>query len=91
MIVRRLLQHEVIVSRRAVLGGLMSLGSVLALGGCSDLGAAGARYDASALSIDPTLLVTTTRKPVNGGREALVWGGAGFYDHCRAGKTDATG
>jgi esterase/lipase superfamily enzyme len=48
---------------------------VLALGGCSDLGAAGARYDASALSIDPTLLVTTTRMPVSGGR-AKPWFGA---------------
>ena len=76
MIVRRLLQHEAIVSRRAMLGGLMSVGSVLALGGCSGLDAAGARYDASALSIDPTLLVMTTRKPVNGGR-AKPWFGAG--------------
>ena len=30
--------------------------------------AAGARFDASSLSSDPTLLITTTRKPVNGGR-----------------------
>lgn len=29
----------------------------------------GDRYDASALSSDPTLLITTTRKPVNDGRE----------------------
>ena len=44
------------------------LTSVLALGGCAGLGATGARFDASSLSADPTLLVTTTRKPVNGGR-----------------------
>jgi len=50
------------VSRRAFLGGLASAGSALALGGC------GARFDASSLSADPTLLVITTRKPVNGGR-----------------------
>jgi esterase/lipase superfamily enzyme len=75
VIARRLLQHEAIVSRRAVLGRLMSLGSVLALGGCADMAAAGARYDASAFSIDPTLLVTTTRNPVNGGR-AKPWFGA---------------
>jgi esterase/lipase superfamily enzyme len=41
---------------------------VLALGGCASLDAAGARYNASALSLDPTLLIATTRKPVNGGR-----------------------
>ena len=46
----------------------MSAGSALALGGCAGLSATGARFDASSLSLDPTLLVTTTRKPVNGGR-----------------------
>ncbi len=56
------------MSRRALLGGLLSAGSALALGGCAGLGATGARYDASSLSVDPTLLVVTTRKPVNGGR-----------------------
>jgi esterase/lipase superfamily enzyme len=44
------------------------LGSVLALGGCTGLSATGARFDASALSADPTLLVATTRKRVSGGR-----------------------
>ncbi len=67
---RRLLQgnsrHS--VSRRALLGGILSAGSALALGGCAGLGATGARFDASSLSLDPTLLVTTTRKPVNGAR-----------------------
>ncbi|MCK1391620.1 alpha/beta hydrolase [Bradyrhizobium sp. 1] len=70
MINRRLLhgdsRHS--VSRRALLGGILSAGSALALGGCAGLGATGARFDASSLSVDPTLLVTTTRKPVNGGR-----------------------
>src|ERR1700760_281662 len=47
---------------------------MLALGGCTGWGATGARYDASALCIAPTLLVTTTRKPVNGGR-AKPWFG----------------
>jgi esterase/lipase superfamily enzyme len=56
------------VSRRALLGGLASSASVLALGGCASLGATGASFDASSLSVDPTLLVTTTRKRVNGGR-----------------------
>lgn len=70
MIIQRLLQRDSChsVSRRALLGGLMSAGSALALGGCAGLGATGARFDASSLSIDPTLLVATTRKPVNGGR-----------------------
>jgi esterase/lipase superfamily enzyme len=61
------------MSRRALLGGFGAF-SVLALGGCAGLGATGARYDASALSIDPTLFVATTRKPVNGGR-AKPWFG----------------
>ncbi|MEZ2142351.1 alpha/beta fold hydrolase [Bradyrhizobium sp. DN5] len=76
MIVRRLLQSDSgrSVSRRALLGGLVSAGSALALGGCAGLGATGARFDASSLSVDPTLLVTTTRKPVNGGR-AKPWFG----------------
>jgi esterase/lipase superfamily enzyme len=74
VIVRGLLQHEATVSRRALLGGLASLASALGLGGCAGVGAAGARFDASSLSLDPTLLVTTTRKPVNGGR-AKPWFG----------------
>ncbi|HXH47206.1 MAG TPA: alpha/beta fold hydrolase [Bradyrhizobium sp.] len=70
MIVRPLLQCDShpLLSRRALLGGFLSAGSAVALGGCAGLGATGARYDASSLSADPTLLVTTTRKPVNGGR-----------------------
>lgn len=52
----------------------MSAGSALALGGCAGLGATGARFDASSLSVDPTLLVVTTRKPMNGGR-ARPWFG----------------
>src|SRR3954462_9945666 len=70
VIVRRLPQRDPChsISRRALLGRFMSAGTALALGGCAGLGATGARYDASSLSLDPTLLVTTTRKPVNGGR-----------------------
>ena len=52
----------------------MSAGSALALGGCTGLGATGARFDASSLSVDPTLLVTTTRKPVNSGRKKPWFG-----------------
>jgi hypothetical protein len=72
--VRGLLQHEATVSRRALLGGLASAASALALGGCAGIDAAGARFDASSLSSDPTLLIATTRKPVNGGR-AKPWFG----------------
>jgi esterase/lipase superfamily enzyme len=68
VIVHHLLQHKAIASRRAVLRGLASAASVLALGGCAGLGATGAAFDASSLSADPTLLVATTRKRVNGGR-----------------------
>jgi esterase/lipase superfamily enzyme len=68
VIVRHFLQHEFIASRRAVLGGFASVASVLTLGGCAGLGATGESFDASSLSIDPTLLIATTRKPVNGGR-----------------------
>ena len=38
------------------------------------MGATGARFDASTLSVDPTLFVATTRKRVNGGR-AKPWFG----------------
>jgi esterase/lipase superfamily enzyme len=76
VIVRRLLQHEVVASRRALLRALASSAGMLALGGCAGLGATGARFDASTLSLDPTLLVATTRKPVNGGR-AKPWFGPG--------------
>jgi esterase/lipase superfamily enzyme len=68
VIVQHLLQHEAIASRRAVLRGLASAASMLALGGCAGLGATGASFDASSLSADPTLLIATTRKRVNGGR-----------------------
>jgi esterase/lipase superfamily enzyme len=74
VIVQRILQHECIVSRRALLGGLACVGSALALGSCADLGATGALFDASSLSADPTLLVATTRKLVNAGH-AKPWFG----------------
>jgi esterase/lipase superfamily enzyme len=67
VIVPCLLQHEP-ASRRAFLRGLASSASALALGGCAGSAATGPRFDASALSVKPTLLVATTRKPVNGGR-----------------------
>ena len=50
------------------------MASLIALGGCSGLGATGAAFDASSFSVDPTLLIATTRKRVNGGR-AKPWFG----------------
>jgi esterase/lipase superfamily enzyme len=67
-VIRNLPQYETVASRRALLRGMASSAGLLALGGCASLGATGARYDASSLSVDPTLLVATTRKAVNGGR-----------------------
>jgi esterase/lipase superfamily enzyme len=68
VIVRHLQQNESLASRRTFLRGIVSSASVLALGGCTSMAATGARYDAASLSAEPTLLVATTRKPVNGGR-----------------------
>jgi esterase/lipase superfamily enzyme len=51
-------------SRRAVLRGLTSAASTLALCGCAGMASTGPRFDASALVMNPTLLVATTRKPV---------------------------
>jgi esterase/lipase superfamily enzyme len=71
----RLLQHETTVSRRTLLRQFGSLAGTLALGGCAGLAASGTRFDASALAANPTLLVATTRKRVNGGR-TKPWFGA---------------
>jgi esterase/lipase superfamily enzyme len=67
------------ISRRAALRALASAGSLLALsgslGGCaSALTQAGARFDPADLTGNPTLLVATTRKPVNGAREKPWFG-----------------
>jgi esterase/lipase superfamily enzyme len=68
VIVRRVMSPRTAPSRRAVLRGLTSAASALMLGGCAGSASTGARFDASALSVNPTLLVATTRKPVNGAR-----------------------
>jgi esterase/lipase superfamily enzyme len=47
---------------------------MLALGGCAGMGATSGTFDASSLSAEPTLLIATTRKRVNGGR-AKPWFG----------------
>jgi esterase/lipase superfamily enzyme len=59
-------------SRRAVLGGLGSSAAAVALGGCA--GSAGARFDPSEISANPTLMVATSRKPVDGAREKPWYG-----------------
>ena len=66
-------------SRRALLRGAVAAlvlppGGLLA--GCTALSSANVRLDAAAISARPTLLVATTRKPVNGARPALVRVGA---------------
>jgi esterase/lipase superfamily enzyme len=61
-------------SRRALLRGLASAASMLALDGCASLASSGASFDASEISTNPTLLVATNRKPVDGAR-ANPWFG----------------
>ena len=62
------------VSRRAVLRGIASAGSALAVAGCAGMAANAPRFDASELTLRPTLLVATTRKPVNGARSKPWYG-----------------
>jgi esterase/lipase superfamily enzyme len=67
------------ISRRGALRALASAASVLtmgtSLGGCaSSLLAQSPRYDAAELTANPTMLVATTRKPVNGAREKPWFG-----------------
>jgi hypothetical protein len=87
VIVRHLLQHEVIVSRRGFLGGLGSLASVLALGGCANLGATGARF--VALSGPYITGHNHTQASERRAGEALVRAGAGFYNDRRTGDAGA--
>jgi esterase/lipase superfamily enzyme len=54
---------------------LMAGVSALALEGCAALSANAPQFDAAELTSNPTLLVATTRKPVNGAR-ARPWFGA---------------
>jgi len=73
--VRRLPQPEAALSRRALLRALAASSAAAGLGGCASFAATSPRLDASALSEKPTLLVATTRKPVNGAR-AKPWYGS---------------
>jgi esterase/lipase superfamily enzyme len=68
VIVRPLPEQHTAASRRVFLSGLAASGGALALGGCGSMADSATRLDASALAANPTLLVATTRKPVNDGR-----------------------
>lgn len=62
------------VSRRSAVRGLMSAASALALAGCATMAATTSGGDPAAIVAQPTVLVATTRKPVNGGH-AKPWFG----------------
>jgi esterase/lipase superfamily enzyme len=67
-----MVQSEIAASRRAVLRGLSSTASLMALGGCTAISLPAA--DLSEFSGNPTLLVATNRKPVSGGAESPWFG-----------------
>jgi esterase/lipase superfamily enzyme len=62
------------VSRRAVLRGFATATSSLALAGCAALSAPGLRLDGPDLSASFSLLVATTRKPVDGAKDKPWFG-----------------
>jgi esterase/lipase superfamily enzyme len=62
------------ISRRTALRGATALGLVLPFAGCTALSSAITRPDAPDITAEPTLLVATTRKPVDGAR-AKPWFG----------------
>lgn len=64
-----------IASRRTVLRALASTTGALAVAGCADLTSGGARFDASEILANRSLLIATTRKQVDGAR-ASPWFGA---------------
>jgi len=76
----------VIVSRRALLGGIAS--SAIALGGCANLGATSARFDASSLSVTYTARHNHAQAGEGGGR-SRGRAGAGFNNDRRTGETVA--
>ncbi|MEA2925956.1 MAG: hypothetical protein QOD25_3078 [Alphaproteobacteria bacterium] len=63
------------LSRRSMLRVLASGASAFALEGCTSLAGTATRFDAAELTTNPTLLIATTRKPVNGAR-AKPWFGS---------------
>src|SRR5262249_42550690 len=63
------------LGRRAALGGLLACALLtLVLPGCASLTSSAAPFAAAELSRNPTLIVATTRKPVNAAR-ARPWFG----------------
>jgi esterase/lipase superfamily enzyme len=61
-------------SRRTVLRALASAASMLGLEGCASFASSGARPDVSEIAANPTVLVATNRKPVDGAH-AKPWFG----------------
>jgi hypothetical protein len=68
-----MVERRIAASRRAVLRGLSGSVSLLALGGCAAMSAVPG-IDGSEFSANPTLLVATNRKPVNGADESPWFG-----------------
>jgi esterase/lipase superfamily enzyme len=62
------------VSRRGALRGLAAVASAAALAGCGTLAATAPQPSTSEISLQPTVLVATTRKPANGGRSKPWFG-----------------
>jgi esterase/lipase superfamily enzyme len=62
------------ISRRAVLRKGAAAACAATLGGCAGLAVSGPQFDASDLSANPTLLVATTRKPINSARQKPWFG-----------------
>ncbi len=63
------------VSRRKLLRALASAASLLALEGCASFASTGEHLDASDIATNPTVLVATNRKPLDGARAKPWFGG----------------
>ena len=63
-----------LASRRAVLRALMSAVAVPAVGGCARLAGPTVQLDVPDLSVNPTILVATTRKPAEDGQGERFFG-----------------
>ena len=74
MIVETLKSPASAASRRAVLRALASAAAALGLDGCASFASSGARLDVSEIAANPTVLVATNRKPVDGAH-AKPWFG----------------
>src|SRR6516164_11146424 len=72
--IRVITRHRDETSRRSLLRALAASVSSVALASCASLDAVTTRADLSAIAEQPTLLVATTRKAVNGGRDKPWFG-----------------